>query len=422
MTADAAMITATVASAVAAALGALVADKDTSQVDVVEGGLPEVVRRGRRERLSALVEGPLFEILRDAGAAAGPIELALPGGVGLVAGPLVDGRVAVSVRRAPPTDASLAHLVEEGVIPPGVDGELVASVFLGQGLVVLGPAQAARTRLAVAVARAATARLRVCALGPCVPAQALPAPIGAGGDDVIARAKAACALGADVLFALHLSPAELAGLLRLPLPVPLIATVASSSMEGLTLGLDGLPRALLGLAAVIAFDPEGRPRLVELHGETSGTPSPSPASPTVNDTPAPALLASMSSSSLPSSSLPSRRQSPVVTVDDGPVVLEALPADWASQDIDDDPGWELGPVDASTSASSSSSPSSSSSSSSSSAATAGSFDAALQAAAKRPTFSPRPPPVHPQTAALRGTGGLTFEPPGGATDDSGGEP
>jgi hypothetical protein len=41
----------------------------------------------------------------------------------------------------------------------------------------------------------------------------------------------------------------------------------------------------------------------------------------------------------------------------------------------------------------------------------GSFDAALQAVAKRPTFAPKAPPLHPQAAALRGTGGLTFEPP-----------
>jgi len=109
------------------------------------------------------------------------------------------------------------------------------------------------------------------------------------------------------------------------------------------------------------------------------------------------------------SALPPARRAPSTFIDDAPIQLEAPPAEWASEDIDDDPGWELGPVGASTSATSS-------------PPQPGTFDAALQAAAKRPTFSPKAPPVHPQTAALRGTGGLTFEPPGGRGDDDGGGP
>jgi hypothetical protein len=90
---------------------------------------------------------------------------------------------------------------------------------------------------------------------------------------------------------------------------------------------------------------------------------------------------------------------------DAPVALgEAPPADWASADAEDDPGWELGSLardgsDVST----------------------GSFDAALAAAAKRPTFSPRAPTAHPAVHALRGTGGLTFEPPNGPGSDDDGE-
>jgi hypothetical protein len=90
----------------------------------------------------------------------------------------------------------------------------------------------------------------------------------------------------------------------------------------------------------------------------------------------------------------------------------APPAEWASEDIDDDPGWELGPVGASSSATSS-------------PPAPGTFDAALQAVSKRPTFAPKAPPPHPQAAALRGTGGLTFEPPAGGRgdgDDDGGAP
>lgn len=401
-----------VAAAVAAALGALIGDKDTSQVDVVEGGLPEVVRRGRRERLSALVEGPVFEVLREAGASSSLVQLALPGGVRLVAGPLLDGRVALSLRRGAPTDASLAHLVEEGVVPAGVDAELLASVFLGQGLTVLGPARATRSRMAVAVAVAVSARLRVIAIGADTPVRALPAPLG---DDVMARARAACELGADVLFALDLTPSSLAALLASPLPVPLIATVSSSSMEGLMAGLAGLPRALLGLAAVCAFDAEGRPRLVELHGEVASSPPPAPAlPPSSSPAPSPAMPAMaamppLSMSPSPSAALSSSRRAAPAVIEEAPIQLEAPPAEWASEDIDDDPGWELGPVGASSSATSS-------------PTQPGSFDAALQAAAKRPTFAPKAPPLHPQTAALRGTGGLTLEPPDGRGDDDGGGP
>jgi hypothetical protein len=418
------------AAAIAAALGPLVGDKDTSQIDLVEGGLPEVVRRGRRERLSALVEGPLFEIVREAGAATALVKAALPSGVHVVAGPLADGRVALSVRRAAPTDASLLHLVEEGVVPAGVDVELLAAVLVGHGLVVAGPARAARDRLAVAVAVAAAARVRVVAIGPDVPARAIPAPAA---DDVVARARAAVELGADVLFALDLSPTSLAALLTEPLAVPLVATTHVASMEGLMSRLGGLSRAAAGMVAVCGFDADGRPRLVELHGEAMASAAPTEAStpssvtrgvsssmPTT-PTAAPAPLSpSISSTTPPPRAAPSSayapRLPPIEPAIDAPITLDALPAEWASEDIDDDPGWELGSLDAS---SSSSSPS------------PGSFDAALQAVAKRPTFAPKAPPLHPQAAALRGTGGLTLEPPlvrGGAdvaTDDDsseGGDP
>ena len=122
------------ATATAAALGALLLDKDVSGVDVVEGGLPELVRRGRRERLQLLVEGPLFAVLRERGAENALFEVDLPGGVHLAAGPLLDGRVALSVRRAAPTAVSLSHLVEEGLVPVGVPDELGAALHLGLGL------------------------------------------------------------------------------------------------------------------------------------------------------------------------------------------------------------------------------------------------------------------------------------------------
>ena len=417
------------ASAVAGALGALLLDKDVSSVDVVEGGLPELVRRGRRERLQILVEGPLFGLLRERGADTALLEVDLPGGVHLAAGPLLDGRVALSVRRAAPTDVSLAHLVEEGLVPAGVPEELVAAVQLGLGLVVLGPAQSARTRLTVAVARAASKHLRIMALGPEVPAQTVPAPLvhvdtkGAAPDrasHLVARAHAACALGADALCAQSLTVAELAALLRASLPVPLLASVAVTNMALLREGLGPLSPLAVGLAAVVGFDPEGRPRLVELHGDSGSSsstsaPSSAPSStlPLVASSPTASPVVLPASSSAPSGvSSSSRRSSSAATVviDDLPGLGDAPPAEWASEHIDDDPGWELGPVQSlpplSSSASASTLPPSL-------PPVPGSFDAALQQAARRPAHGPRAPSLHPQASAMRGTGGLTFEPPGG---------
>jgi hypothetical protein len=383
------------AHAAANAFGALLHDKDVASIDVVEGGLLEVLRRGRRERLQVLVEGALFALLHEQllGAAhGGPWRRRLPGGAVLTASLLVDGRTAVSVRRAAPTDVSLRHLVEEGVVPHGVDAELVAAVWQGQGVVVLGPARAAAQRLAVAVARSVGTQLRIVALGADVPAGAWPAPAVV---DVVDRAHTAAALGADVLFALDVSAADAVRLVDAALPVPMVLSVAVTAVELLHAALKGTPlRALAGIAAVVAWDSEGRARLVELHGEplsgadaSSSSPPPSSA---VEAIAAPAAARPAPSFAPPMPAMPSSSSS--FAVDDAP------PADWASEDIDDDPGWELGNL---VEGVRSSSP------------PAGSFDAALKAVATRPTFAPRAPATHPQMATLRGTGGLDLEPPGG---------
>lgn len=384
--------------AAASAFGALLHDKDVANIDVVEGGLLEVLRRGRRERLQVLVEGPLFALLHEQllGAAhAGPWRRRLPGGAVLTASLLVDGRTAVSVRRAAPTDVSLRHLVEEGVLPDGVDAELTAAVWQGQGVVVLGPARAAAQRLAIAVARSVGTQLRIVALGTDVPAGAWPAPAVV---DVVERARTAAALGADVVFALDVSAADAVRLVDAALPVPMILSVAVTAVELLHAALKGTPlRALGGIAAVVAWDSEGRARLVELHGEPlSGTePASSPPAPPATAA-SPTVVAAVplrAVSSAPSSfaaSLPA--PPPSFAIDDAP------PAEWASESIDDDPGWELGNL---VEGARTSSP------------PAGSFDAALKAVASRPTFAPRTPTAHPQMATLRGTGGLDLEPPGG---------
>ena len=393
--------------AITAALGALLVDKDVASVDVVEGGLPEVVRRGRRERLQVLVEGPLFQLLRERGATENVLTQRLPGGAVVVAAPLRDGRIAVSVRRGAPTDVQLVHLVEEGIVPAGVEQELLAAVWQGTGVVVLGPARAARHRLAVGIVRAMAGHLRVIALGEDVPAGAWPAPLV---EHVVDRARVACALGADVVFALDVSADDAVALARAALPVPLVLGVAVSAMESLLAALDGTSiRALCGVAAVVAYDGEGRPRLVELHGDTGAAAVDNGPVITPVTEPVPSTPLLPTPISMPTSPTKSMRSTSLVLPSPSmPIVMarlsdsDAPPADWASVDIEDDPGWELGNLDATPVSLAPAAP--------------GSFDAALKAAATRPTFSPRPPPMHPQASTLRGTGGLTLEPPGGSSN------
>jgi hypothetical protein len=414
-----------IASAVAAALGALLTDKDVSSVDVVEGGLPEVIRRGRRERMQLLIEGPLFEIVRErlappAGDApsadvtsanatrdtVAAARFALPAHVHLVAAMLHDGRVALRLRRPAPTDVSLAHLVEEGLLPSGVDAELAAAAFGGQGVVVVGPAAAAADRVAVAVVRATSARLRVWSLGDDVPAQTMPPPQG---KTIIERARVACALGADALCGVGLTVVELVALLGASLPCPVFASVKTSSVRALSTALSTalspVPLDVAGVVVVVAFDTDGIPRVVELHGDTAAAAPPPSAAPRTrgadvhDDVLAVAADIDVVTAPARFEGGASRRGSPPAVVDVAAGLAEAPPADWASDNIDDDPGWELGPIV-------------------DEPAPQGSFDAALQSVAKRPSFHPSPPRPHPQAAALRGTGGLTFEPPPGGADES----
>ncbi len=432
-----------VAAAVDGALAALLADKDVAEVTAVEGGLIEVLRRGRRERLQALLEGPLFELLRERGADQRRYAARLPGGARLIAAPLVDGRVALAIAKAPPTDVRLEHLVEEGLLPPGIDAELVAAVREGGGVGVVGPARAAKVRVAVALARALSTSLRVVSLSADAPAGCLPSPAGdiqdstGGGIEggveggiegsIEARAWLAVQLGADVMLALDVSAADAAVLGRAVLPVPVVAVVRCASMAALQLALGDVPvRAVFALCAVIGLGPDGRPRLVEVHGSVGDAPALAPTTPTHAATPAP-LHAARPASMTPASMAPATTAASTqpVTVDMLPSLGDAPPADWASSDADDDPGWELGTLSASGDAVTSSS--------SASSTRRGSFDAALEkSATKRAPFQPRPPQPHPQARALdnrsgaaralTGTGGLTFEPPaarGDAGDDAG---
>lgn len=403
-------------AAVDGVLASLLADKDVAEIAAVEGGLIEVIRRGRRERLQALVEGPLFALLRERGAEEALVVFRLAA-VLLTAGPLQDGRVALCLKKPAPSDARLDHLVEEGLLPPGIDAELVAAVREGGGVAVIGPARAARSRTVVALARMLIGAQRVIAIGDDTPAGCVPAPKRSGG--VVERAEAAVALGADILLGLDLSAADALALAEATLPVPVVAAVGAPSMAGLQAAFGDRPvKSAFALVAVIGFAPDGRPRLVEMHGAVADAPPVAPSAPAeaasspLVDARAPVVASSRARvATLPGvavadilAAVGGVGSSPPMNAGLG----DAPPADWASSDIDDDPGWELGNL-------------------ATVPAAPGSFDAALQQVAKRPTYSPKPPPPHPKTASLKGTGGLTLEPPPGSPDstpgsiDDGGE-
>jgi hypothetical protein len=399
------------ALAVEAAFGPLLGDVDVGEVGAVEGGLVELVRHGRRERLQVLAQGALFSLLRERGAEVDVVHARLPGGHKLVAAPLADGRVAVAVHKPVPADVRFERLVQEGLLPPGVDAELVAAVLQGKGIAVVGPSRSGRARLAAAVARAVAATVRCTSLCDDVPAGCTPAP---GIPHLVARARTAVALGADVVVAVELSVREAADLAANTPGAPLVASVAAPSVDVVVAAVgEKAWAALCPLCAVVGFSPDGRARLLELHGGGDGDDDGDTAAAAPPPGAAPTLVTTAATPTLPSSSPPSRTRAasepaPPATSDETAVSLgEAPPADWASADADDDPGWELGSL---ASGNASLPPSSSTS-----------FDAALSAAAKRPSFSPRAPSAHPAMHALRGTGGLTFEPPSGPDVDDDGE-
>lgn len=377
------------------ALAALLVDRDVTEIASLEGGLLEVIRRGRRERLDAILEGPLFALLRESGAENGVIEMRLRTGHRMVAGPLADGRVALRVIKGAGVDAardSLDVLVEEGMLPPGISEELVAAVLEGAGLAVIGPARHGRQRVLLAVARALTGQHSLAAVTEGTPMALQPLSARAPLEH---RVEAAASLGADILVALELDVRDAAAIARARPALPLLASVASPSSDALTASLDaaGIPvGAVFGNVAVIGFGPDGRPRLAELHGPSRSGAGAPPSEPerggSVDDDDRPARALP------PSPPLAAPARAPDAASHDRP------PGTWASDAPEMDPGWELadaGPPPA-----------------------PGSFDAVLQSQKGRPGFIPRAPREHPQAQKLRGVpdpfGGLTFEPPSGGPD------
>jgi hypothetical protein len=367
---------ASVCEAVAAGFGALLADRDVAEIGSLEGGSVDVLRRGRRERLDVILEGPLFALLREAGAETDVLTLRLPSGDDLIAGPLADGRVALRVRKATPLESSaLEQLIEEGVLHAGIDVELRAAVLEGAGVAVIGPARVARRRVLVAIVRSLSHRLSFFGVTDTL-SSLLPVPL-AKGALVVDKARAAVALGCDALCALDISPREAIELVRAELGVPLVVAVATPSMDALAAAFRDAKlsvSALAGTTAVIGHGPDGGSRLVELHGPTRA------ADPVA---------------------------APPVARDAG---TTALPDAWASEHADDDPGWELVTApDLSEPVHAPSEPQT--------APRPGSFDEALASKRGKPSFAPRRA-ASGQAMRTDPFGGLTLEPPpGGPVDD-----
>lgn len=466
-----------IAAAIASGLGALLGDKDISEISSLEGSFVEVRRRGRRERLDVMIEGPLFALLRDAGAERGVVRMrtagtqsggVLTGAHDVVAGPLADGRIALRIVKTSAPDATFEALVEEGILPPGVDVELRAAVLEGAGVIVAGPARAARRRVVGAIVRALAERLSFFGATDSL-ASLVAVPLEKGAP-VVDKAKAAAALGCDVIAALDIAPHVAVALARAELGVPFVVSIAAPSWDSIAFAFDDARMhvgAFAGTTAIIGYGPDGAARLAELRGAvradgtddharstvpvnargsapnassatlaSRGLPS-SPSSPPSSssqaampsrDTGAPAEVSGLRAR--PSfASAPSMRSQEGATVDDALPSLAALPAAWASDAPDADPGWELGEPPP---AGGDDAPALARSSSAAppSRAAKGSFDAALAAQKSgKPSFAPRPPKPHPQAAQLRGAaiggdpfGGLTLEPPpGGPSLSDGGD-
>ena len=395
--------------AVGRALDALLADRDVSAIRADASGLFEVVRRGRREPLDARLDAALFEALSEGMRAlapgGGPLALAWQGHrlTTFAAG----DRVVLFVEKAPALGVTLADLEEEGLLPPGLAEELVALLLEGHGLLVVGPARSGRDRLAVAAARAAASCLTVAELSGRSAEWLAEVPLPSG--DLGARLETARGFGVDVGLCLGVTLDEVAALAARPSGLALVASVTCASAAQLNAaaassGARAVLDAVAGQVCVLGYAPDGRARLLEHHVpahaatqavEAAPAAVAAPSRPTPRPAPAPAL---------PHAALPPLEGlPPLEPLAPGP------PTGWASSSPDDDPGWELsdGAPPAQVDEPPATRPAADSE-----------FDRVLADVRGRPSFTPRPPDMHPQARRLQGDpfGGLTFEPPRGQPD------
>jgi hypothetical protein len=425
-----------IAARLRACFAASLHDDDVEELLVVEGRPVEALRRAsRRERLEpeATALAALLDVLgghvllpEQPGAACGFVELVPAPGVELRVARLSDSgsdprtvsdpprpRLALRItlhRPAAAAEASVLALERQGVLPIGIGPELVTAMIDGAGVVVVGPARAARRAVVRAVA---TTIAEVVSLWSLTEHEPFPTAEAPGVD---ARARDAVALGADALVGVDLALEDAVALSRLAPAAPLLISVACPSADVLHAALARGGGGPLGATlAVVGFGMDGGARLVELHGPTRAAPV-SGARPIARDDDDEALARPRVA--------PGGGHAEREPHDDKLPPLPPVPAAWASDDAEDEPGWELG------SAGDDDPPRDPPAGKQGAAPTAprGSFGAALLGKQRGalPAFTPRTPPSHPQAAHLQAGrlrsgadpfGGLTLEPPPGASEE-----
>jgi hypothetical protein len=419
---------------VLAAFGALLEDRDVGGAHALEGGALEVQRRGRRERLEAGVDDALWQALRDAGAADGPIAIEV-GQHRVRAAPVSGAKILLHLEKAPAAHVRLIDLVDEGLVPEAGAQEVLRVAQAGNGLLVVGAARSAARRLVIAIARELAEHAPVMSLDDLHADWLLPTPQLPGG--VAARARAAVDLGAEALLASRLSLPDAIMLAREQLPVPIVGAVDAAGYAALHAAFakaEGSPSvdSVASQVCVVGRVSSGRAALLEQHAPDVGgppaavgaltagagplpgaqpAPQPSLGEPRAREPDAVVTPAALPPASILSPSAPLTQPTelpPLPPLGDGP------PAHWASQSESEDPGWELGDAAGGDGV----------------VAYEGAhgeeqqlsgFAGVLNKVKDRPTFKPRPPAAHPQTRQLQEEmlpesdplGGLTLEPPGG---------
>jgi hypothetical protein len=343
------------------AVGVLAADNDVIAIDLDEGRGIALTRRARREVLDVAVPEALFTRFSDEGAFTEThFARALPSGDVVSAAILGDTR-RIHIEKNPNVPILMLSLFEEGLVDEESALRLMGAIQSGRHVVISGPCAGGRRRLAVALATECAPYLSVARLDARGPSSFLVVPLG---DTLMARVQSAAHVGVELLLAVDIDSAPLLELLR---SEPRVVVVASVSSPRAPL-LDGVDAE----RATVGFSASGAARV-----ETVRVPK--EAAPVVESAARSAPLVGRSSTPPQTITAP---YEPLPALAPGP------PSGWASRGHDSEPGWELQSIDE---------PSP--------------FDDVMKSVRERKTYTPRPPPLHPAASKLRGSGGLTLEPP-----------
>jgi len=346
-------------------IGDLARDPDVTAIDLDEGRGVTVTRRARREHLDVVVpEGAFRAFAADGAFGAEPFRRGLASGDVVAAARLGETR-RIHVERSPKTTVHMLSLFEEGLLDEESALRLMGAIQSGRHVVIGGPCTGGKRRLAVALVSECAPYLSVARLDSRGPTPFLVAPRG---DTLLARAQAAADVGIELLLALDVETHELLELLRSEPRLVVVASVASPRAP--------VVEGVLAECATVGFSPAGAARV-------SATPIPVTPDPVVEAPVRGALSARQTTSASP-------HAAPFEPL---PALAPGPPSGWDSRAHEAEPGWEL---------QSSEEPSP--------------FDDVMKAVRDRKTYTPRPPPLHPAASKLRGSGGLTLEPPSGDDD------